>query len=109
MSEKTYADYVKEVAEKYGNAEIGKDAPLRAAGRRKCWLERDNFEKCGNEYASSGSSKGIGAMLQHCDSEVENMYKVCPIAWVDHFVRGYISTKYGKASKSVDKQDMKKI
>ena len=35
-----------------------------------------------------------------CDGHVESMYKKCPKAWVDHTVRGYISTKYGKTQKA---------
>ena len=93
-NQKTYAEYIKEVGDKYADPTV---KVLRAAERRVCWNERDRFEACGNEYASSGSSKaGIGSMLQACDGAVENMYKKCPKAWVDHFIRGYISTKYGK-------------
>merc|ERR1711972_504125 len=95
--QQTYAEYIKEVGDKYGDATI---KVVRAADRRKCWVERDKFEACGNDYANSGSSKGIGAMLQHCDPNVKDMYGKCPKAWVDHFVRGYIATKYGKTSNS---------
>jgi len=95
--QKTYAEYIKEVGEKYADPTI---KVVRAVDRRICWVERDKFEGCGNEYANSGSSKGIGSMLQHCDGHVESMYKKCPKAWVDHFVRGYISTKYGKTQKA---------
>lgn len=93
-----YNDYVAQKTQQYGNH---KNNPKTMQQRRQCWQTRDAYFTC-FESLSGDNFDTIKSRLEHCDQQIQNMYKVCPVSWTENYIKKYLQMNLGlKNSRSL--------